>query len=582
MLQKIKFLLIFLLLFNVAFAQNSTFYSLADEINRISIHDKTKALKLLDSLYAIANSDPDSALCLARYLYEESIFNVYQGFADTAMPNKIKQRLAKPNLAILEEAMLQSALAINLLTLGSYSEAFTINLQALEKYKQIGNKRFTAKTLNSLGNICSMIAMFSLAEYYYAEAILLLTPEFYEYYITKSNIFKILARSDCTAAVDSLYLLIETVENENRIEILPLLYLNTGSMLLSIYPEQALSYFDKMQNLNIDNPQLNAALSCNKGVYFFMQKNYPKALTYLRNSQQHLETSNDFESLSEVYNLLSQVFEKQNHQDSALIYLQKSYELTLRLHTNTVAIETHQKYITNFLETSKKDLTIAEQKNKLKNKQLIIFAVTSGAIIILILLFLLLVNQQKLRKASENRELTAKLEHEKARSEHEKKVQQYEKRTQKLEREKQQEVLDAKTREITSYSLLVSNKNQLLQQIMELTAQIFNNKENATKTAAKIEEVIQNNLTIDKEWVNFKMHFDNVHPLFFEKLKQCCHDLTEENVKMCAYIKMGMTPKQIAQLQHVAPRSVIINRYRLKKKLQLPEEEDLEYFVGKL
>jgi DNA-binding NarL/FixJ family response regulator len=51
---------------------------------------------------------------------------------------------------------------------------------------------------------------------------------------------------------------------------------------------------------------------------------------------------------------------------------------------------------------------------------------------------------------------------------------------------------------------------------------------------------------------------------------------------MCAYIKIGMTNKQIAQLLQVVPTSIITNRYRLKKKLQLSDEEDLENFIRNL
>jgi DNA-binding NarL/FixJ family response regulator len=78
------------------------------------------------------------------------------------------------------------------------------------------------------------------------------------------------------------------------------------------------------------------------------------------------------------------------------------------------------------------------------------------------------------------------------------------------------------------------------------------------------------------------MHFDKVHQHFFEKLKQSCSDLTEENLKMCAYFKIGMTTKQIAHLLHVDPHSVIVSRYRLKKKLQLPDGESLDDFIRNL
>jgi len=194
----------------------------------------------------------------------------------------------------------------------------------------------------------------------------------------------------------------------------------------------------------------------------------------------------------------------------------------------------------------------------------------------LVVLFLLLLTyRQKLRKASENSELATKLKHEK-------RVQQYEKNQRKLEKGKQEALIDAKEREITSYSILVSHKNKMLVQIRELLAQIFENKENPVKIATKIDKIIQNNLSIDEEWENFKMHFEKVHPQFFEKLKQQSDELTEENLKMCAYIKMRMTTKQIARLLQVVPGSIFTNRYRLKKKLHLAESEDLDVFIENL
>jgi DNA-binding NarL/FixJ family response regulator len=149
---------------------------------------------------------------------------------------------------------------------------------------------------------------------------------------------------------------------------------------------------------------------------------------------------------------------------------------------------------------------------------------------------------------------------------------------QKLEKEKQEEVLDAKTREIATYSILVSNKNQLLKQVMELSNQSHNNKE----ATAKIHKIINENLDIDEEWDNFKLHFDKVHPQFFEKLKNTCSDLTEENLKMCAYLKIGMSNKQIAQLLHIEYNSVVVSKGRIKDKLKLEDDETLQDFIRKL
>jgi len=559
------FLFPLLLLTALAYPQNPAFDSLANEIDRISNFKKTKSLELLDNLYQMAYSDPDSSLLIARCFYEEAFLYRRQGIVDTLLADRVKSRLDRKNIPPREQALLQLALADNLLATGEYSESFSLSLQALEKFKQVDDKRFMARALNYLGIICDYIKLYNLANYYFTEAINNITPEDYEYFFIKLNIFSVEAFINKNEnAIDSMLYLLEVAEKEGKEEVLPFLYLNIGAFFIDTYPEKALVYFTKMQTLDFDDPNTMATLYANIGFYYQIHNDYPKALSYYKDAQKIMETNKEISYLSSIHNAVSQIFEQQNMLDSALFYARKNQELTRQLRSNTIAVETHQKYITTILDASQKDLIISEQKVALKNRQVIIIAVVSASAVLLILLFLLLINQQKRRKAGENRELTAKLEYEK------------------LEKEKQEEIIDAKTRELTSFSMLVSNKNQLLRQIKGQIEKILFNEEDAAEIATKADEIIRNNLNVDEEWADFKMHFEKVHPHFFEKLTQSCSSLTEENLKMCAYFKIGMATKQIAQLLHVIPRSVIINRYRLKKKLQLPEEQDLDDFIRNL
>ena len=573
-------LLLWLLLtiFPSAYSQNTKFDATANELNRISLYKKAKSLELLDSLYQMAYSSPDSSLRIARCLYEESLVNFRNGLTDTLLIEKIETRIARKNLSLQEQALLHLSMGIELENTGEFSDAFTIYLQALEKYKQLKDHRFIAKTLNSLGSVCNSLSLFSLAEYYYAEAIKIIPPESHEYIHIKSNLCRTQFHSNKSeTAIDSMLYLIEMAEKENREEILPALYLNIGSYFVKSDREKALQYFTKIQNSDFDCPRILAALYINMGAFYgtYDINDDSKVLYYFRNAQKIAEENNNLGMLSAIYRNISLLFEDINMLDSALFYSRKHTKIVQTIRSHTIAIEMHQKLINSSLETHENELIITKQQITLKNRQVAIIAVVLSAVILLILLFLLFINQQKRRKISENRELTTKLEYEK-------KVQQYEKRQRKLEKEKQEEILDAKTREISSYSLLVSNKNNILKQIMEMNTQIFENKENATEIAAKTDEIIRNNLSIDEEWDTFKIHFDKVHQHFFEKLKQSCSDLTEENLKMCAYFKIGMTTKQIAHLLHVDPHSVIVSRYRLKKKLQLPDGESLDDFIRNL
>jgi len=565
---KSSFFLFFLFFYVFQHTFSNDFDSLENEVNRLSHYMKTKAFELLDSMYLLAYNSPDSSLLIARCIYEESILKQRQGIIDTILTERIKKRSTDVSNTLHIKALLQSALGANLISQGKYAEAFPILLIELETFKQLENNRNIIRNLNYLGNICYFIHLNSLANYYFTEAFNYTTPDLHEYYYTKSNSFIFLARDNVDTAIDSMLYLIKTAENKNHKEILPLLYLNIGAYMLDSSLDMALLYLTKMKELDFENPYLEAILYGNLATYYYNKKDFHEALRNFKHSQRGMEENNDFINLTYLYSEIASTFEMLNMLDSALFYAKKNQELYKKLGSNTIAVETHQKYITTILEISQKDLIIAEQIYKLKSRRFAIVLIVSFAVILIISLFLKLLYHQKKLKESENRELLTKIQHKEI--------------IQKLEKEKQQEIIDSKTREITSYSLLVSNKNALLKNILELNAQIIDNYGSKIEPSAKINEIIKNNINIDEEWDNFKMHFDKVHPNFFEKIREQCKDLSEDNLKMCAYIKMGMSNKQIAQLLHVEYNSVIVSKQRIKKKMNLDDDMNLSEFIGEI
>lgn len=548
-----------------AYSQNTTFDSLANEINRISVYKKTKSLEILDTMYLIAYNNPDSSVMIAHCLYEESLLNFRQGIFDTTLITRIEKRLNVEHLPLQEQALLESALGTTLVMNGEYSNAFAFHLKTLEKFKQLKYHRFTARTLNYLGNICTYINLHSLAEYYFFEAIKYVTPEYHEYFLIKGNIFAHDLRVNKNeTALDSLNFLFAFAAKNGNEEILPMISCALGGYFIDTSPEQTFYYLTQMETLDYDSPKLMAYSYNLWGLYFLSKNDVIQELYYYKKALKLMEEIKDFKNLTVVYDNLSTLFEEQNMPDSALFYARKYEELIQKLHSNTIAIETHQKYINTLLDAQQKDLIITQQQVELKNRQFVIIVIVSGSAILLVLMFLMLVQRQKQLKVIENRELSLKVEHEKE--------------VQKLEKEK----LDAKIREISSYSMLVSHKNHLLNEINELSAQMTDDKDSIDTTMDKIHHIIHGNLNIDEEWDNFKLHFDMVHPHFFEKLTLLSNDLTEENLKICAYYKMGITTKQIAQLLNVVPDSIIKNRYRIKKKLKLSDTMSLSEFIRKM
>jgi DNA-binding CsgD family transcriptional regulator len=86
---------------------------------------------------------------------------------------------------------------------------------------------------------------------------------------------------------------------------------------------------------------------------------------------------------------------------------------------------------------------------------------------------------------------------------------------------------------------------------------------------------------IDKEWENFAKHFDKVHSDFLIELKERHSAITPNELKLCAYLRMNLSTKEIAQLMNISVRGVEISRYRLRKKLGISSETNLfDYLIN--
>ena len=95
----------------------------------------------------------------------------------------------------------------------------------------------------------------------------------------------------------------------------------------------------------------------------------------------------------------------------------------------------------------------------------------------------------------------------------------------------------------------------------------------------KIRADIRENITHDDDWDAFQTHFDVAYNNFLSRLGKRFPSLTTADKRLCAYLKMGLSSKEIAPLMNLTYRSVEMTRYRLRKKLALPREENLVKFL---
>ncbi len=140
--------------------------------------------------------------------------------------------------------------------------------------------------------------------------------------------------------------------------------------------------------------------------------------------------------------------------------------------------------------------------------------------------------------------------------------------------------LDTNQREMTSATLFAQQKTKLLEDLTaRLEALSQRVPEPEREAVAELKKAIRQHLQVGDDWERITLHFGKIHPSFFEQLRRQCPALTPNELKQCAYVKLNLTNKDIANLVNIEPNSVKIAQYRIKKKLGLPEESSLREYI---
>lgn len=141
--------------------------------------------------------------------------------------------------------------------------------------------------------------------------------------------------------------------------------------------------------------------------------------------------------------------------------------------------------------------------------------------------------------------------------------------------------LTQKQRELASNSMNLVQKNELLNQIEEKLQELKRelNHQAGPKVLNQLIKLVEKSKKQDQDWDTFKMHFEQVNPGFFDRLLLKEPRLTPRELRLCAYLKMNLSTKEIATLLNYSVRGIETARYRLRKKLDLPAGTDLNTYM---
>lgn len=339
------------------------------------------------------------------------------------------------------------------------------------------------------------------------------------------------------------------------------LNLNMGNLYMKLY-----DYYHAKQNYNKSLESLDKAafylshfplkfiaLLNHKADNLIKQKEYNKAKDVLILNDELL-LKNDYPIERLVYfNLLSTIYEAQNDFENAN-NIKDSILLINSITTLNNNIELLDGIeIKNLL--SDKEIQLIENENKYRTLNYIFIA---GFIII----FLALIAMWSQFRLYKEKSISA---------------------------ERQKKILnnnlDIKKLELTAIATFTSQRNDHLKNLKHkikkfiIEEEVISDETNASKFISKVNRNIDSLINSDKNYKIFENQFIHVYPDFHKSLLSLHPSLTAFDLRLCSYIKMNQSSNEIAQLTGVSIRTAESQRYRLRKKLDIGKDADLNSYL---
>lgn len=342
--------------------------------------------------------------------------------------------------------------------------------------------------------------------------------------------------------------------------------------LISIYINLTLSSASEKQKTEYEDSVMS------------LLKRYPEAVgneyvySFLINRAHHFLQKNEYDSAIHLYQKVLKESAEENLQNVTLNTLfglsqcyagkgdyQKGYNYLISFQNIQDSIKGIRSKINeiNHAETStaimeyQNRLSIQEQKIALQKRLTVLITISITLLAVILLIILIYLRQKK--KLAETTVLNKELHN------------------QKLQQE-----IDYQNRELSSTLLILSENRNFLQQILVQLEKAKSKGNINGSCEQELRKMITNYIQSEDEWEAFKIHFEKVHPDFFNKLRNRHENLTTNDLKLCAYIRIGLNIKQISHMTSVLPATIKTNRYLLRRKMNLDENTPLDKYISSI
>ena len=488
------------------------------------------------------------------------------------------------NVSIKKDNQIQAAQYLHqigelLFSSGHYPQSLDYLLQADNIFRNQKQTKLLAENLGTLGELYYRTTQTDLAGKQFAEA--LIHYQNLKDESGKANIYGHIGHLyEKRQLYDSSFYFqrkaLQAYERINQKEGAAKIYENIGS----IYEDQekydsAYWYFNKAYILNKQQKNDRAQIEVLNNLGDVLRKTgrYRDGLNFSKQALAMAEKTGEYYQLSGAYNDIGKGYNFLAKNDSAFYYLSLSRKYLSDIYSR----ESNKQLalLQTLYEIEKKDKEI--EGLTLARKTDLLISIATGVVIVLVILIAgLIISRQRLKIKNEQ-----KLhEQNKQVYQTQNQLMEVELENKKLQEENLRQELEIKTKELSSYTLHVIRKNQQLEDLQsQLEALVKDDKRDQKKQIRQLSEQISAGLSDDQHWEEFRGIFEQVHQSFFDRLQQQSGPLTSNDLRLIALIKMNHTSSDISTLLGVSQDSLRVMRHRLRKKLSLPQGENLSNYI---
>jgi tetratricopeptide (TPR) repeat protein/DNA-binding CsgD family transcriptional regulator len=475
-------------------------------------------------------------------------------------------------------ASVRSNLGMVYAKLGDYPKAITYYLDAIKIFEQLGKKAKVANVYNSLGvayrnnnHIDDALNAYNTALGLFIELDNALNTA--GCYTNMGNIYQV--KGDLKQALDYQFKALQIFDSLQNYRGQVVCFNNISDIQLRLGNViDAKTYREKALTISRAHHFFSSEVVALLGmgtISLSVQKS-KEAEQYLLEGISRAREKNFRSELVNLYHELSACYKQQKRNELALEYYEKYAELKDSLF-NSQNLST----ITNLrlaydVEKKEADILLLKKDNEINRltKNLVM-----GGSLALLLMAGLVVARQQLKIRNDKQLLAQREQLHKT----EQALTQLELNTSKLKEDELRKELDYKNKSLTTYALNLVQKNEILEEVRESVELLLKGTNNQDEQFKRLSKLVDYSLTLDKDWDDFKLYFDDVHQGFFSSLQTRYPDLTGADIKLCALLRLNLNMKQAATILRISPESVKMARHRLRKKFNLQTEENLTGFI---